>query len=107
MTQTHYDEAQRSFGSAGNSQRPSFGLMRMVSVWAKKFQTVFVRWANRRAVYRLSVMDDRLLSDIGLTREDVTWALSLPGETDPSEALNDLVQRRRDARNWALRHGTR
>lgn len=105
MTHTHFDEAPRPYGSAGQFHEPYFGLAKKLSVWTKMLGAAIMRWSNRRAIYRLSMMDDRLLSDIGLTRADVTWALSLPGNVDPSLELNDLVQRRREARNWALSHG--
>jgi hypothetical protein len=63
--------------------------------------TAFERWSNRRAIYKLARLEDRILRDIGVTRADVEWALSLPAEVDVSIALNDLVQRRRDAARWA------
>ena len=49
----------------------------------------------------LNTQDDRMLLDMGLTRSDVSWALSLPYGSDPSDELNNLVERRRDAHSWA------
>ena len=54
-------------------------------------------WNNRRKLAKLADLDDRLLADIGLTREDVSWSLGLPFTIDPAFEL----QRR------ALRHHLR
>ena len=56
---------------------------------------------NRRSVARLSEFDDRMLADIGLSRQDVDWALHLPFSADPSRELE--ARRRRnheDFRGW-------
>ncbi len=44
-------------------------------------------WTNRRAVSRLADFDDHLLSDLGLTRNDVRAALDLPFSNDPGREL--------------------
>jgi uncharacterized protein YjiS (DUF1127 family) len=35
-------------------------------------------WKAKRAVRRLQDLDDNLLTDIGVTREEINWALLLP-----------------------------
>jgi uncharacterized protein YjiS (DUF1127 family) len=44
-------------------------------------------WNSRRKLARLSELDDRLLADVGVTRDDVDWALQLPFSVDPSLEL--------------------
>jgi uncharacterized protein YjiS (DUF1127 family) len=59
--------------------------------------------ANRRAVNRLTQMDERQLKDIGLTRADVVGALAEPIYRDPSRCL---AERTGGARSLAARRGT-
>lgn len=101
MTDTRYDDTGYSFGPAGNFKQPALNFESSVIRWAKMLEAIIVRWSNRRAIYKLSMLDNRQLRDIGVTRADVIWALSLPRSVDPSLELNNLVQRRRDARSWA------
>lgn len=49
---------------------------------------------NRRAAMDLAGLDDRQLRDIGLTRRDVTGALDLPFDRDPTLHLAELSGRR-------------
>lgn len=56
---------------------------------------------HRRTVLEMASFDDRMLSDIGLTRGDVHAALSLPMDSDPSARLRILAVERR-AGNRAL-----
>jgi uncharacterized protein YjiS (DUF1127 family) len=35
-------------------------------------------WSARRDIAKLTALDDRLLRDIGVTREDIEWARGLP-----------------------------
>lgn len=101
MTDTRYEDARYPAGPAGDFQQPLFGLKEMAARWIKSVEIMHERWSNRRAIYKLSRLDNRQLRDIGLTRADVIWALSLPRDIDPSLELNSLVQRRREARSWA------
>jgi uncharacterized protein YjiS (DUF1127 family) len=53
---------------------------------------------NRRAVARLSDLDDRLLRDIGVTRDDVRACLAEPYHVDPSRRLALRRLRGKDGR---------
>ncbi|MYZ48872.1 DUF1127 domain-containing protein [Propylenella binzhouense] len=55
-------------------------------------------WKRRRALAKLTTLDDHILYDIGLTRADVRWAMNLPLGHDAAQEL----QRRRPTRG--LRH---
>ena len=57
-------------------------------------------WRNRRDVAKLLNLDDYMLRDIGLTRGDVTGALSSPRNHDPSEIL--IGKRNERLRNRAI-----
>ncbi len=46
------------------------------------------QWQERRAAIRsLSALDDRLLRDIGLTRDDIRWAIDGPATTSADTAV--------------------
>ena len=51
-------------------------------------------WKNRREFYRLGEMSDAELSDIGLTRSDLTVAVDLPFGSDPTAHLGSLAEAR-------------
>jgi uncharacterized protein YjiS (DUF1127 family) len=40
-------------------------------------------WLAKRKLRRLETLDDYLLNDIGLTRDDLHFALRLPRDADP------------------------
>ncbi len=72
--------------------RPS-GLKRA----ALRIASVWQAFVNRRRMMPLLELDDRMLSDIGVTRYDVAAALSLPAGEDPSQRLASLSRERRHA----------
>lgn len=51
-------------------------------------------WKNRREFYRLGEMSDAELSDIGLTRSDLSVAVDLPFGRDPTAHLGSLAEAR-------------
>jgi uncharacterized protein YjiS (DUF1127 family) len=53
-------------------------------------------WLFRRRLAKLTNQNNRLLQDIGLTREDLDWALSRPLAINRSDKLRQIVLRRRD-----------
>ena len=56
-------------------------------------------WKTRNDMARLQEFDDHQLADIGITREDLSRALSLPFSHDPTHALAEMAIRRR-GRGW-------
>lgn len=75
-----------------------------LSVWQRivtRLADFRTAWLNRRAVGALLEMDERMLRDIGLTRSDVTSALSARAGEDPSVRLAATRSDRRAARRPA------
>jgi uncharacterized protein YjiS (DUF1127 family) len=54
---------------------------------------------RRKQLIRLSEVDDHLLADVGVTREDVRWALDLPFSHDPGLELQRRALRN-SRRGW-------
>jgi uncharacterized protein YjiS (DUF1127 family) len=52
-------------------------------------------WRARRAVARLDRLDDHMLRDIGITREDLRWAAGLPLTVNAALAMDERASRRR------------
>ena len=61
-------------------------------------------WVARRAVARLDTYDDFLLRDIGVSRDDIRWATSLPLSQNAALALEERSVRQRRA-EFARRPG--
>jgi uncharacterized protein YjiS (DUF1127 family) len=72
-------------------------LQRVVEVSTARVAAVWRAVQNRRAVNRLSEWDDRMLGDIGLTRNDVNSALAGRVTEDPSARLTVFSSERRSA----------
>lgn len=85
--------------TTGASRRPVPLPSALTALAIRLARLVLIR-SNRRAVRRLARLDDSRLHDLGLSRADVTWALSLPWYVDPSAALAERVERRRAAARW-------
>lgn len=54
----------------------------------------FHAWQNRRTFHRLGEMSDAELADIGLTRADLSVAISLPFGSDPTAKLRSIASER-------------
>ncbi len=68
-------------------------------------------WNGRRKVRNFRYFDDRILDDIGVTREEVAWASSLPVSVNAALALQERSSRRRQSEfeqkkvRWSRRAG--
>lgn len=60
-----------------------------------KLETHREHRVTRRAFMNTFRLDDRMLDDIGVTREEVEWAASLPLEVNASHALYARARKRR------------
>ncbi len=74
-----------------------------LSAWDRTV-VLFRAWRNRRDVAVLLRADDRMLSDIGLTRQDVLGALANPVAEDPSRHLVRAREERRHAAMFVRRN---
>jgi uncharacterized protein YjiS (DUF1127 family) len=52
-------------------------------------------WKAKRRIAALSNFDDYMLRDIGITRDEVQWAASLPLTVNAALALEERALRRR------------
>lgn len=52
-------------------------------------------WRIRRKVHSLAEMDDRILQDIGITREDIYWASRLPLTENAAFEMDRIARLRR------------
>lgn len=65
-----------------------------MALWAYDLaQSVRRRWR----LYRMRWLDDQLLDDIGVTREELDWAIRLPLGVNAALALQDRAKKRRRA----------
>ncbi len=87
-------EAASFIASQGN--RAPAGVL---SALVRDISAAFRSWNKRRQLKTLSDLDDHLLCDIGVTKEDVRWALDLPFAYDPGIELQRRALRNR-VRGW-------
>jgi hypothetical protein len=55
---------------------------------------LFRNWRARRSVARLQAYDDYILRDIGVSREDIAWAVGLPLTVNAALGLEERSFRR-------------
>ncbi|QIG48266.1 DUF1127 domain-containing protein [Nordella sp. HKS 07] len=55
------------------------------------FKRVISNWLSQGAIGRLARLDDRVLQDVGLTRDEVEWACRLPITKNAEKALMERV----------------
>jgi len=60
-----------------------------------RFHDRLNNWKARQSLRELEDAEDWLLKDIGLTRNDITWALGLPLSVNSADELNKRVYRGR------------
>ncbi len=72
-----------TFIASQTSSAPAAALTRVLQALRNGFRL----WSRRRTLTKVAELDDHLLADIGLKREDVRWALDLPFSHDPMPEL--------------------
>ena len=67
------------------------------SAGSQRFSLLVIlrNWIARRRVKSLQDREDRILDDIGVTREEITWASNLPLSENAAHALEQASYRRR------------
>ena len=59
------------------------------------FGAIYHNWKSRRAVAKLLDREDRILDDIGVTRDEIAWASHLPLSHNAACELERVAYRRR------------
>jgi uncharacterized protein YjiS (DUF1127 family) len=90
------------FSERGGFAMRDYALSRAQSAEATGSASIVGRlirnWRARRAVARLDLLDDRMLRDIGLTREDLRWASGLPLSVNAALAMEQRSTNRERSR---------
>ena len=84
-----------SFIASQTRSAPAGALQALVG----RLHELLRRWNDRRKLLKVSELDDHLLFDIGVSREDVRWALDLPFSHDPGRELQRRALRN-NVRGW-------
>jgi uncharacterized protein YjiS (DUF1127 family) len=82
---------------------PAHGLRQVFEAGAARAVALWNAVKNRRSVNQLAGWDDRMLSDIGLTRGDVHSALASGFAEDPSNRLSAFSGERKSAAHAQFR----
>ena len=91
------------------SKTPFLLLFGWISLWVRKIGwrrvglKLYRNWKARRRIAQLETYDDHMLNDIGLTRDEISWAAGLPLTVNSALALEDRAFRRR--KNFPQRPG--
>ena len=67
----------------------------LTQMFKKSVQAQLANWQRRRQFKRLLDLDDRLLDDIGLIREEVIWGAGLPLNINASLVAHNKARQRR------------
>jgi uncharacterized protein YjiS (DUF1127 family) len=59
-----------------------------------KLRRLVRSWLAKRSLRRLDHLDDYMLNDIGLTRDDIHHALKLPYDLDPIDEMSRIREQR-------------
>ena len=73
--------------------RDFLSIFRKPFQWVAKAATHRTEFAARRDLTDLLSLDDHLLRDMGLTRDDIWQAVNLPPDADAGETLNRAAGR--------------
>ena len=81
---------------------PTSSLFGALGFWlarcAEALTAVKTAWERRRLIGRLGALDDHMLRDIGITRQDIVSVLAEPMFRDPSQKLAERADAARMAR---------
>ncbi len=78
---------------AENPKSQTFGVTSAFQAFAKFLRERQKLRVNRAAFNSMLSLDDRMLSDIGVTRDNVRWASKLPLHMNAAEELQKLSQK--------------
>ena len=84
---------------ASQSSPDGFGLIALLNAAVAPLRW----WRRHRTMVRLYDLDDHMLHDIGVSRADLDFAMSLPLEVDAVRQLSDRT-RRDTSRRHEWRH---
>ena len=73
------------------------GLVRWIDQRLNAWRARRAQREARAAFLHMAQRDDRLLADMGLTREDVDWAARLPIERNAAVEARERSRKRRDS----------
>ena len=59
-----------------------------------RLRRIIRNWIAKRQLRQLAALDDYLLNDIGLTRDDLRYGLAMPYDADPAQELSAIRERR-------------
>jgi uncharacterized protein YjiS (DUF1127 family) len=59
-----------------------------------KLRRLVRSWLAKRSLRRLDHLDDYMLNDIGLTRDDLRYAMRLPYDLDPIDEMTRIREER-------------
>lgn len=93
MYSTHTNAVQENTITLDRKLR---GLITSLREWRKRKRQERI---DRDALLGMASMDERMLRDIGLTRDDVKWATELPLSENAALRLQSM-RRRRSKSNW-------
>lgn len=84
--------------TAITSAQPRFGL--------EFIRQAYHNWTVRRRIRALDTYDDRILQDIGVTRDEIAWAGNLPLTVNAAWQISSASRTRRSAEHAkSIRHG--
>ena len=94
ITQYCAQPSLRSLPKIRVQKRTPTWLVRFISTGKEYLVRKYNQRIDRQAFDNLLTLDDDLLKDIGVTRQDVIYASNQPRTTDASALLNEIARRR-------------
>ena len=79
------------------TQTSTTWLKQKFELFQRRSKTRAAQMLARRAFENLLILDEDLLKDIGVTRDEVIWASRLPLDVSAAQKLKEIADRRREA----------